>query len=136
MFLLDSNIFLEVELAEEHAGACKRLLERIREGILKAVITGFQVDSIVLVMEKYGKSWREISIFLISLLKYKGLRIESVGMEDRIKATSIMKENRLSFDDALAVQTLRRLSLDTIVSYDTHFDGVSGIKRKTPEEFL
>jgi predicted nucleic acid-binding protein len=44
--LLDSNIFIEVELAEEHGKACKQLLEKIRDGAMDAVIT-----------ERAGKIW-------------------------------------------------------------------------------
>ena len=45
--LLDSNVFLEAELAEEHGEACKQLLERLRDGGVKAAITDFHVDSVV-----------------------------------------------------------------------------------------
>ncbi|RJS88059.1 hypothetical protein CW704_00895, partial [Candidatus Bathyarchaeota archaeon] len=67
--LLDANIFLEAELAEIHGPACKQLLEKLRDGEIKAAITDFHVDSIVIVMEKYGKRWSEISLFLASLLR-------------------------------------------------------------------
>ncbi len=67
--LLDANIFLEAELAETHGPACKRLLERVRDGDVKAAVTDFHIDSIVLIMEKYGKSWDEIGLFLASLLR-------------------------------------------------------------------
>ncbi len=61
--LLDANIFLEAALAQEHGWACKTILERPRDGKIDAGVTDFHVDSIVLVMESYGKGWREISIF-------------------------------------------------------------------------
>jgi predicted nucleic acid-binding protein len=134
--LLDSNIFLELELAEEHADACRRLLERVRDGKVKGYITDFHVDSIVLVMESYGKSWKDLLTFLVSLLKYKGLRICRLDHGDRIAAVQFMRDFDLGFDDALAIQALKKLSLDTIVSYDRHFDKVSGVKRITPEELV
>lgn len=134
--LLDSNIFLEVELAEKHAEACKRLLGMVRDGALKAAITDFHVDSIVVVMESYGKSWKEIAVFLTSLLRYKELKIHSMSLSSEIKATSFMKDYGLNFDDALAVQALKELSTDTIVSYDNDFDFVNWAKRKTPETLL
>ena len=55
VMLLDSNIFLEVELAKQHAGACRHLLDKVRDGVVKSAITDFHVDSIVVVMENYGK---------------------------------------------------------------------------------
>jgi predicted nucleic acid-binding protein len=54
----------------------------------------------------------------------------------RIKATSLMKDYGLDFDNALVAQALRELSMDTIVSYDNNFDSVNWIKRRTPEELL
>jgi predicted nucleic acid-binding protein len=40
-----------------------------------------------------------------------------------------MKDYGLDFDDALAVQALKDLSADTIVSYDEDFDSVGWVKR-------
>jgi predicted nucleic acid-binding protein len=47
-----------------------------------------------------------------------------------------MKDYSLNFDDALAVQALKELPADTIVSYDDNFDSVEWIKRRTPENTL
>ncbi|MCD6325262.1 type II toxin-antitoxin system VapC family toxin [Candidatus Bathyarchaeota archaeon] len=134
--LLDANIFLEAELAEIHGPACKQLLEKLRDGEIKAAITDFHVDSIVIVMEKYGKRWSEISLFLASLLRYRGLKVYPLSLVSRIKATSFMKEYGLNFDDALAVQALKELSTNIIVSYDEDFNSIEWIKRQTPEELL
>lgn len=134
--LLDSNVFLEVELAEEHAEACKRLLGRVRDGNLKAAITDFHVDSIIVVMESYGKNWRDLALFLASLLRYKGLKIHFMNLSSKIKATSFMKDYGLDFDDALALQALKELSIDTIISYDNDFDSVDWVKRQIPEDLL
>ena len=122
--LLDANIFLEAELAEIHGPACKQLLEKLRDGEIKAAITDFHVDSIVIVMEKYGKRWSEISLFLASLLRYRGLKVYPLSLVSRIKATSFMKEYGLNFDDALAVQALKELSTNIIVSYDEDFNSI------------
>ena len=134
--LLDANIFLEAELAEIHGPACKQLLEKLRDGEIKAAITDFHVDSIVIVMEKYGKRWSEISLFLASLLRYRGLKVYPLSLVSRIKATSFMKKYGLNFDDALAVQALKELSTNIIVSYDEDFNSIEWIKRQTPEELL
>jgi len=103
VMLLDSNVFLEVELAEQHAEACKHLLSKVRDGVIKSAITDFHVDSIVVVMENYGKDWRDIALFLASLLRYKGLTVYSMSLGSRIRATSLMKNYGLDFDNAFAV---------------------------------
>lgn len=132
--LIDSNIFLEVALGEQHAEACKRFLRRVEDGSIKSAITDFHVDSIVVVMENYGKTWKDLVLFLASLLRYRGLQIHPMGLGGRIRATFIMKDYGLDFDDALAVQALKELSTETIVSYDDDFDSVSWVKRRVPED--
>ncbi|MBO3840500.1 MAG: type II toxin-antitoxin system VapC family toxin [Thermoproteota archaeon] len=134
--LLDANVFLELELAERHADACKRFLNKVRDGFIESAVTEFHVDSIVVVMENYGKNWNDLALFLASLLRYKGLRVHRMGLGSRIKATYFMKEYGLDFDDALAIQALKELSMDTIVSYDDDFDSVNWVKRITPEDIL
>lgn len=136
MVLVDSNIFLEVELAERHADACKQFLRKVRDGLIKSVVTDFHIDSIVIVMENYGKEWKDIAIFLASLIRYKGLTIYPVGLGARIKSTYIMRDYGLDYDDAIAVQALKDLSASVIISYDKDFDSVDWVKRYTPEEVI
>ncbi|MGQ9597536.1 MAG: hypothetical protein ACUVQY_04290 [Thermoproteota archaeon] len=59
-----------------------------------------------------------------------------MNLSSRIKATSFMKDYGLGFDDALAVQALKELSMDTIVSWDDDFDSVNWVKRRAPENLL
>lgn len=47
-----------------------------------------------------------------------------------------MRDYGLDFDDALAVQALKELSIETIVSYDDDFDSVNCVKRRAPEDLL
>jgi len=54
---------------------------------------------------------------------------------DKIKATEIMRDEGLDYDDALAAYVIKKLDLGVIVSYDSHFDKVSWLERKTPEDF-
>ncbi len=134
--LIDSNVFLEAALAQDHAVACRHFLEILRDGALTAAITEFHIDSVVVVLESQGRDWKEISTFLASLLRYKGLRIHWTGLVGKIKATSIMRDHKLDFDDAIAVQALRDLSWKEVVSYDRHFDSVDWVIRKTPEDLV
>jgi len=133
---VDSNIFLEVQLAQKHSETSKKFLKMVQTGRLKAYTTDFHLDNVVIVMEKYGKSWRDIAIFLTSLLQYKGLTIYPLMIYDKIKTTEIMRDEGLDFDDALAVYLAKRLNLKVIVSYDSHFDKIDWLKRKTPEDFI
>ncbi|MEM0317426.1 MAG: hypothetical protein QXO97_05500 [Candidatus Nezhaarchaeales archaeon] len=81
---------MEVELAESHADACKQSLRKVMDGFIKSAITDSHVDSIVIVVENYGKSWKNMATFLASLLRYKGLVIYP-RLERRIKSTTLMR---------------------------------------------
>ena len=134
--IIDANIFLEAALDRERAEACRRFLGKVKDGSVQAAITDFHVDSILVVLEGHGMGWIEMSRFLASLFRYKGLTVHSPGLVGRLRATNVMREHRLDFDDALVVQTLRDLSRKTVISYDGHLDGIEGVARKTPEELL
>jgi len=135
-YLVDANIFLEVELGQRKADACGKVLRRFHRGELEGVVLDFAVDTIVVTMENYGKNWSEIRTFLSSLLGYKGLLIHFSTLLDRIIATNYMKNFGLDFDDALALGAMKENGIGNIISYDKDFDTVSGVKRILPENLL
>ena len=132
--LLDANIFLEAQLAQQHAGPCELLLAKVRDGKARAIVTDFHIDSVVVVMENCGRGPREVVTFLASLVLYKGLTIYRLGLYDRIKAALAMRDLHLDYDDALALQASRQCSVNRIISYDEHFDSVNSIRRVVPED--
>lgn len=132
-YLLDSNIFLEVELGQERAEACSKTLRRFLTAEMEGVVTDFSVDTIVIVMENYGKGWDEIRRFLSSLLAYKGLHVYFCTLLDRVRATTHMRDHGLDFDDALTLEAMRANGMEEIISYDGDFDPVPKVRRVEPE---
>ena len=51
MYLIDANIFLEVELGQKKGEIAKKLLKLFENGELSGYITDFHIDAIVIVME-------------------------------------------------------------------------------------
>lgn len=135
-FLVDANVFLEVELGQQKADACEKVLRKFQRGELGGVVVDFAVDTIVIVMENYGKEWDKIRTFLSSFLGYKRLRIYSSSLLDRIKAINHAKNLGLDFDDALAFQAMTVNEITDVISYDRDFDLVPGIRRLLPEDLL
>jgi len=131
---VDSNIFLELELDQEHVDEYEVFLNKVKKGVLKAIITCFHVDSILIVMENYDKEPRELRTFISSLYGYKGLKIYYLSLLDRISATKYMKKYGLDFDDALAYSVMKKLGICKIVSYDKHFDSLKDIIRLEPSQ--
>jgi len=134
LYFLDANIFLELLLEQQNADHCERFLTRIKDGKDEALITDFLVDAIVLVLERHGKGSAELATFISSLLAYKSLRIYFLSLADRLFATRHMKEFELDFDDATTYQAMKRMNINTLVSFDTDFDSIDGIKRIEPNK--
>jgi len=135
-YLVDANVFLEVELEQQKADACERVLRIFQHGELEGIVVDFAIDTIVIVMENYGKEWGEIRTFLSSLLGYKGIRIHYSSLLDKIKATNYMKDFGLDFDDALALRAMRINEIADVISYDKDFDRILDIKRISPDLLL
>jgi predicted nucleic acid-binding protein len=136
MYLIDANIFLEVELGQEKGKDARKLLKRFEKGELIGYITDFHIDAIVIVMENYKKTGKDIAIFLSSLLKYRGLAIVETSLASKINTTEIMDAYDLDFDDALACQCMKEKNLKLLISYDADFDNIDFIERITPDKLI
>jgi len=134
MYFVDSNVFLELELDQRRADECEVFLEKVRRGLMEALITGFHIDSILVVMENYGVKPSDLRTFLSSLLGYRELTIYLPSLHDRILATEYMEEFGLDLDDALAYRAMKKLNINNIVSYDKHFNLIRDITRLEPSQ--
>ncbi|MHA2123288.1 MAG: type II toxin-antitoxin system VapC family toxin [Promethearchaeota archaeon] len=127
--IIDTNIFLEVQLNQEKAQQASEILEAVFKNIIHAYITDFTIDSIAIIMEHYDKSSAEIKRFLVSLLAYEGLEFYQLSIFDKIEATEHMSSLQLDFDDACMYQAMQVLKITTIASFDKDFDKIPTIKR-------
>ena len=131
MYLIDTNIFLEILLAQEKKDECIALLKEIENGNISAAVTKFSIHSIEVIMGNY-KLTNELRIFLESLSELKNLHIYSTNISDEINAIDEM-ELGLDFDDALQVSAARALNTE-IISFDKHFNNLEDIKRLSPSD--
>jgi len=136
MYFLDANVFLELALDQQRADQCSLFLRKIQKGLIKAVVTDFHVDTIILIMEKYGKSPNDLRLFISSLMGFEGLRIYFLSLTDRLTAMKHMEEFKLDYDDALAYQVMTKLNIKSFVSYDKHFDSIRHITRQEPAQLI
>ncbi|MBO3754127.1 MAG: hypothetical protein FGF53_04525 [Candidatus Brockarchaeota archaeon] len=72
MYLVDTNIFLEVMLSQARSKECEVFLKSVKEGVSKAFITDFSIYSIMIIMSGLSKL-DELKVFLSSLSAYRGL---------------------------------------------------------------
>jgi predicted nucleic acid-binding protein len=132
MYLVDTNIFLEVLLARSRKEECKKLLSQLRDGKKTGLVTDFTVHSIIVTMDNLNKL-TELRIFLSSLIAYKGLHVHHTSITDEVKATETATKNKLDMDDAIQYTTALALNAEAIISFDKHFNNLK-IPRKEPRQ--
>ncbi|MEM2994936.1 MAG: hypothetical protein QXI91_02810 [Candidatus Bathyarchaeia archaeon] len=54
MYLVDTNIFLEVLLGRAGKERCKEFLRELRDGKKGAVVTDFSIHSIIVILDGLG----------------------------------------------------------------------------------
>jgi predicted nucleic acid-binding protein len=133
MLLIDTNIFLEVMLAQTKRKACMDFLTAVRAGRQKATVTDFTIYSIMIILDGRGKL-RELDRFLRSLSAYKGLTLYATSLEDKVDAVELAANGEFDVDDAVQYASARRLRVKAVVSLDRDFDN-RDIPRTDPSEF-
>ena len=130
MYLVDTNIFLEVLLAQNRKDECEDFLNSLRTGKKTGIITDFTVHSIIVIMSNFNRI-EELKLFLFSLTSYKGLKIYHTTLTNEINAAEIALNQNLDMDDAIQYSTALALNVEAIVSLDKHFNNLK-IPRKEP----
>ena len=133
MYVIDANIFLEFLLQQDKATICENFLKKVEEGRIKATISLFTIHSIIIVLERYGKE-QDRTTFLSTLTKIRGLTIYENTFQDTVKAVKLMQKYKLDFEDSLTLQTYFSCNCSAMVSFDSDFNKVKDINRKTPEQ--
>jgi len=134
MYLVDTNIFLEVMLSQARSKECEVFLKSVKEGVSKAFVTDFSIYSVMIIMTSLSKL-DELRVFLSSLSAYKGFAIHRNGLKDLLRAIGIMREKRLDLDDAIQYSAAVSLGVKAIVSFDKHFDGLE-VPRAEPAQLV
>ncbi|MBI4448788.1 type II toxin-antitoxin system VapC family toxin [Candidatus Woesearchaeota archaeon] len=136
MIAIDANVFLEVILGQERKDECKEFLKKIQSGQVRAIISGFNISSIALVMRRKGSSMEDIGLFLRSLARYEGLWKYPPMFIDQVKAMELAALHKLDFDDALTLRCALATDCYILITLDADFDAVNAINVSTPGEFL
>jgi len=134
MFLIDANIFLEVELDQERADECATFLQKVKEGVIEALVTDFTVDGIALVIERHGRPPADIKNFLEGISVYRGLTVYHVRFAEKLQVPKLMVTHGLGYEDSIQLQAMLSNQITEVVSLDRHFDRVKGIRRLEPAQ--
>jgi uncharacterized protein len=125
---LDTNIFLEILLAQEKAEESKTLLKNAHHHEL--FVTDYSIHSIGLLLFR-KEQHHTFERFLHDLA---GMRLLSMSIDDMAEVATAATQFHLDFDDAYQYVAAQKHHL-TIVSFDHDFDRTDR-GRKTPRDIL
>ncbi len=131
MYLVDSNILLEILLSQESAEQAKQFLSRIPSENL--YLSDFSLHSIGLILLRRGMH-SAFTRLVDDLLISGGVRLVRLSVEDMQSVTDRARRFNLDFDDAYQYLAAEKYNL-TVVSFDSDFDRTER-GRKTPGEVL
>jgi len=134
MYLVDTNIFLEVMLGRSRSEECKRLLRMFRDGKVKGIVTDFTIHSIIVLLDRL-KKLDVLKTFLLSLTAYKGLYVYTTSIGGEAKAVDLAKEAGLDMDDAIQYYAALSVKAKAIISFDKDFDNLK-IPRREPKDLV
>jgi predicted nucleic acid-binding protein len=80
----------------------------------------------------YNLPRRQIQALLMPLLRLPGFEVRN--RRSVIRALELYASTRLDFGDALIVASMEQRGSRVLYSYDTHFDHIPGVDRRSPKE--
>jgi predicted nucleic acid-binding protein len=129
MYLLDTNVLIEVLLGQERTDEVKRFLETATSAQLH--LTDFSLYSIgiLMVREKRGAAFQS---FLDDTVLGGKMNLIALSPRDLKQVIRTAERYRLDFDDAYQLAAAEKHGL-TVISFDSHFDRTDR-GRKTPAQ--
>lgn len=129
MYLVDTNVWLELLLEQERAEEVRQFLQTVDAGQLS--MTEFALNSIGLITTRLRKE-DVFESFISDILEDSAVRRICLSAVDLRRVLFIMQKFHLDFDDAYQYVATERNNL-LLVSFDTDFDKTD-IRRKTPAD--
>ena len=128
MYLLDTNIFLEILLQREKSKAAKHLF--IANPSADLFITDFSLHSLGVFL--FQRNGHETYIrFVKDVIIMTGINVIGLDQEDILALAEISKRFHLDFDDSYQYTVAQKYGLQ-IMSFDSDFDRTEK-GRKIPE---
>ena len=132
---LDSNIFLRAILKDDEKKAehCLKLFEKVDNSEITAATSMLVLNEILWVLEGYKVGRKEIAERLGAIA---ASNIKLLAAEDdniALESLTYYKDLGVDFIDALNACVARKNKIQTIVTYDSHFEKLNFIKAAMPE---
>ena len=121
MYLLDTNIFLEILLDQEKKLICQEFISKNSD---KIAISDFSFHSIAVILFRYKKHLILKEFYTDIIFKIRLLNLPKSAYKSLIDNTSKVE---LDFDDMYQYSIAKHFNLE-IVTMDTDFEKVSDLK--------
>lgn len=128
VYLIDANVILEVLYRRSRWEESYRLLNRVKEGSVRASILHFAVHGISVILGKPVLAAK----LLAEILTWRGLTIADLSINEELAACEVASKVGLDFDDGIHYYFAKSRSMP-ILSFDKDFDGLD-IERVEPHE--
>lgn len=129
MYLVDTNVWLELLLDQERAQEGRRFLETVESGRL--FMTDFGFHSIGLVLARLDRT-EALLRFVRDAFIEGAVSLIHLKPEDMVTIVGVIKRFSLDFDDAYQYVAAEQYGL-TIISFDSDFDRTER-GRKAPDK--
>lgn len=137
MRFLDTNIILRYLTRDDEAKAqaCFELFQRVKTGSEEVLVSEAIITEVAYVLSSkrgpYRLSHEEVRSRLAPIISLRGLRLPQKRLYLRALERYASSPS-LDIEDALAIAHMERQGIREILSYDTDFDGIVGLKRVEP----
>ena len=131
---IDSNIFIYAAQAHSKFGkACKKIIEDIESRKIEATTSVLNVAEVAEVIDRNVN--RKTAVNVVGLLLALPMDIEDVVKEHEVDALSIFALSKANYFDTVFVAVMKEKFIDTIITNDSHFGGIKGIKSIKPLDY-
>ena len=129
---LDANIFIYAYAASSKEGRdSAALLEKIKQGSQNATTSGLVINEVLYFFITHY-SMEKVEKVHQSITSLENLAILSVNDKVTVKAMGFIR-NGMEITDAFHAATMNIHHIETICSFDPHFDKAKGIRRQLPK---
>ena len=131
---VDSNVFIYAAQAHPKFGkVCKKIVEDIESGKIEATTSVLNIAEVAEVIDRNVD--RKAAIYVTELLMALPMDIEDVVKEHEIDALSFFSSYKANYFDTVFVAVMREKFIDTIITNDSHFEDIKGIKVIKPLDY-
>lgn len=131
---IDSNIFIYAAQAHpKFGGACKKIVEDIESKKIEATTSVLNIAEVTEVIDRNAN--RKAAVNVVELLLALPMDIEDVVKEHEVDALSIFSTLEANYFDTVFAAVMKEKFIDTIITNDSHFEDLKGIKVIKPLDY-